>query len=136
MIDSVDTMLWDRTDPAKLAARAHELLTLATEYRLRLLERASEEEAARYSYQAKVAQEALKRANTDEMVRMAGEMQQNNETLEARIEQRVTAQRALEVTLIEVRDLLGDGLAEEGEFVETNAAACLLYTSPSPRDDR
>ncbi len=123
VIDAVDDMLWERTDPAKLGARAEENLHAATEYRRGLLERASEQEAARYSYQVKAAEVALARGNTDEMTRMAEEMRLNSESLAARIEQRESAARGLEVEIIHIRELIAAGLAESGEYDALLASA-------------
>ncbi|MDG1483865.1 MAG: hypothetical protein P8R54_30015 [Myxococcota bacterium] len=121
VIDSVDDMLWERTDPEVLAGRAVLNLREAAAYRTVLLEEASELEGARYAHQVTAAEEALRRRNTDEMVRMAEEMRLNSETLAARIAQREGAARGLELELIRIRER--SVLAEPGELDALMTAA-------------
>lgn len=121
VIDAVDDMLWERTDPELLAGRAVLNLREATAYRMALLENASELEGARYAFQVAAAEEALRRKNTDEMVRMAAEMRLSSAALAAQIAQREDAARGLDLELTRTRD--HSMLAEPGELDALMAAA-------------
>jgi len=123
VIDAVDGMLWERTDPEKIVARAEQALVGATEIRKALLERASESEAARYSYQVQVSEVALQRRNTDEMIRIAEEMSLNNESLRARVEQREMAESSLRRLIRKQKEYPLSGVAEDGEFDALQARA-------------
>jgi hypothetical protein len=112
VMNAVDTMLWDKTDPAKLLMAAEKAVTDAIALRQSLLKQATPAEQASYALSDSLLLLPL-RKNLDELYQLGQQLQEENQQLQQAIHARLQAIEEAERT----KNQLLDALASDARYL-------------------